>query len=263
MRGRFQSRAALRVLSVGALSLIAAGSALAQETPAPRHRPSPETPYLFNPDWGGTLTPEFPAQALAAGLTHGRTVVDCAVQADGSVADCHVTQENPANLGLGDAALAAAQRARLARGGSDTPGLRVDFAALFVAPAPAVRIENARPVAIITAGPSPSAPAPPPPRPRLVTDPSWSRLPRPEFPEQARERGLTSGVAGLRCRVEPNGVVSSCAVVHESVAGVGFSVAALAAARGSRLSPRTVDSAPPGSEVLVWVAFERPQEAGQ
>lgn len=262
MRGRFPARAALRALPIGMMTLIA-GPSLAQESPAPRPRPSPETPYLINPNWGGTLTPEFPAQALDAGLRQGRAAVDCAVQADGALADCQMTEESPAGLGLGDAALAAARRARLSGGGPDTPGLRVDFAAVFLAPLPAVRIESVRPPAVIVPGPYASAPVSPPPRPRLITDPSWARLPRPVFPEQARERGLVSGVVGLRCRVEPNGALSRCAVVHESVPGVGFSNAALAAARGSRLSPRTVDGGPPGSEVLVWVAFEHPHEIGQ
>lgn len=96
-------------------------------------------------------------------------------------------------------------------------------------------------------------PAPPPPAPgadpMLIVNPTWARQVLPEFPERAMARGIESGRVELECQVQPNGSLTDCRTVDESPADAGFGQAAIAAARRSRVSPRTVDGAPAGARV--------------
>ncbi|MFC7380360.1 hypothetical protein [Brevundimonas sp. GCM10030266] len=219
--------------------------------------------YVVNPNWGETLSLDFPATALEAGVSRGRAAIDCAIRPDGGLTDCRVTEETPGDLGLGRLTLDAASRARVNNLDPEGPGdLRVKFAANFVAPPPAVRFENAGAPPVITASP-PQPVGIPQPRLTLVTMPAWARMPRGVLPEQAAARGLTDAFAGLRCRLEPNGALSECVVLSESTPGLGLGDAALAAARVARASPRTVDGAARRAEVLVWVPIDRAPAAGK
>ena len=199
-------------------------------------------------------------------MTQGHAAVDCAVPVGGRLTDCRVTEEAPSGLGLGDAALAAAATASIANRSPDAPEtLRVDFVAVFLDPAPSVRIQVPRAVPVITSAPPIITPAPPSrapvpaqPRPRFITNPTWARQPVGEFTDRLRASGVTSAFAGLKCRIEANGALSACTVLEESVPDVGLAQAALSAARRARVSPRTVDAAAPDAEVLVWVPFTAP-----
>jgi protein TonB len=123
-----------------------------------------------------------------------------------------------------------------------------------VPPAPIIptkaedRIENVAPP-VFTPDPPRPAPIPAPPRPSVITNPTWERQVTGDFPERAIARGITSGRVTLQCIVQPNGSLTGCSVVNEDPAGAGFGQAALAAARRSRVSPRTVDGAAEGATV--------------
>ncbi|MFA4940314.1 TonB family protein [Brevundimonas sp.] len=73
-------------------------------------------------------------------------------------------------------------------------------------------------------------------------DASWSREPRPDFPERASERGVTTGSVELLCTSQSNGTPTNCSVVFELPSGVGFGEAALRSMRSARFSPATVDA---------------------
>ncbi len=90
-------------------------------------------PQVMHPDW--TLLPDadktaslYPAAASQAGVRTGVGRVDCRVGDDGGLGDCKVVGEEPAGLGFGAAALAAApaMHANLwSRDGLRTPGAHV------------------------------------------------------------------------------------------------------------------------------------------
>ncbi|WP_439471886.1 TonB family protein [Brevundimonas sp.] len=121
------------------------------------------------------------------------------------------------------------------------------------------RIENTAPP-VVTPDPPRPAPVPAPPRPSVITQPSWSRAPQPDFPERASSRGIESGRVTLNCLANANGSVSDCNIVSEDPAGAGFGQAALAAARRARLSPRTVDGAAQGARVTFSTRFVPPAD---
>lgn len=73
-------------------------------------------------------------------------------------------------------------------------------------------------------------------------------------------RGIESGRVGISCTVQQDGSLSNCSVTSEDPAGAGFGQAALAAARRSRVSPRTVDGAAQGATVRYTVSFRAPAD---
>lgn len=101
------------------------------------HFPNPSTPapapQVMHPDW--ILLPDadataglYPAAARQAGVRTGVGRVDCRVGEDGALSACTVVGEEPAGLGFGAAALAAApaMHANLwSRDGLRTPGAHV------------------------------------------------------------------------------------------------------------------------------------------
>lgn len=80
--------------------------------------------------------------------------------------------------------------------------------------------------------------------PGVITDITWSRQPRPEFPERALERGTKSASVMLECQAQSDGSLASCSVVSETPAGEGFGRSAIRAAALARLAPDTADRAP-------------------
>lgn len=81
-------------------------------------------------------------------------------------------------------------------------------------------------------------------RPAVITNISWARQPRPEFPARALERGTKSASVTLQCVAQASGSLASCSIVSESPAGEGFGREAIRAATQARLSPETADQAP-------------------
>lgn len=79
----------------------------------------------------------YPAEAAKAGVATGVGQVDCRVGEDGALGDCKLVGEEPAGLGFGSAALAAApdMHANLwTRDGQRAPGARVVVPLRFNAP---------------------------------------------------------------------------------------------------------------------------------
>lgn len=78
-----------------------------------RNPAEPDTRRITQPKWITALSPEsvalvFPKAATARGLSQGRGIIDCLVTATGALTDCKPVSEEPADLGFGQAALAAA-----------------------------------------------------------------------------------------------------------------------------------------------------------
>jgi TonB family protein len=68
---------------------------------------------IVNPSWLVSPTPEFPELAYAKGAESGRVQLQCPVTADGTIVSCWILSETPQGAGFGQAAIAAAARARL------------------------------------------------------------------------------------------------------------------------------------------------------
>lgn len=116
---------------------------------------------------------------------------------------------------------------------------------------PAVPAEPAQPVEPV----EPEAQAIAPSRLSVVTNPGWSLHPRPEYPAQALSAGIEGGTVNLSCTAQSDGRLANCSVVEETPPGQGFGMAALAAARNARLSPRTIDDAATGAQVRFTMRF--------
>lgn len=92
-------------------------------------------------------------------------------------------------------------------------------------------------------------------RSSLIRNPSWAQPPVPQFPAAAAANNVSQARVVLRCTARTDGRLSNCAVVDEDPVGNGFGAAAISAAQAARLSPRTVDTAPPDATVMFSVAF--------
>lgn len=83
----------------------------------PTHAPpAPPRPFVItNPYWTRQPAPDFPEQAKAIGVVSGVVTLDCAIQQNGSLSGCTTVREQPTGAGFSQAALVAAQRARLSQ----------------------------------------------------------------------------------------------------------------------------------------------------
>ena len=106
--------------------------------PPPPAPPAPPRPSVVtNPSWGRQVLPEYPERALARGIEGVSSVrVSCALQPNGSLADCRTVSEDPPGMGFGAAALAAARRSRVTPGTVDgaAVGARVEWTVRFRPP---------------------------------------------------------------------------------------------------------------------------------
>ncbi|MGH7021160.1 MAG: energy transducer TonB [Brevundimonas sp.] len=116
------------------------------------------------------------------------------------------------------------------------------------------RVEYSGPPVIVPGPPPPPAP-PAPPKPSVITNPSWARQPRGEYPSRAEQRGIESGTVVLNCAVQANGQATDCRVESEDPTGAGFGQEAIRAMRSARLTPREVDGAAQGARVRYTMRF--------
>lgn len=75
--------------------------------------------------WRVRPTPEYPDAAARQGVAEGAAVLSCKVTSAGTLADCAVVSETPADAGFGQAALNSMGAARLRPAtvdGVETPG---------------------------------------------------------------------------------------------------------------------------------------------
>jgi protein TonB len=63
--------------------------------------------------WAQQPIVEYPERALSNNVTSGEVVLDCAVRPDGTLADCTLISEAPAEQSFGLVAMAGMRRARL------------------------------------------------------------------------------------------------------------------------------------------------------
>lgn len=104
------------------------------DPPRPAPVPAPPRPSVItNPSWARQPTVEFPERATSRGIESGRVVLNCLVNANGSMSDCNVVSEDPAGAGFAAAAQAGARRARLSPRTVDgaAQGARVNFTMRF------------------------------------------------------------------------------------------------------------------------------------
>lgn len=130
--------------------------------------------------------------------------------------------------------------------------------ALTLAGAPALAQEIGSNVRHLTGQDQRPGPPPAPARPSMITNPSWSRQPAPQFPAEALRNGVSEGRVTLRCITTASGVLIDCEVIDETPAGQGFAAAALASVDRARLAPRTVNGAAPGARVEFTIRYRSP-----
>ena len=174
----------------------------------------------------------------------GAVELTCTAQPTGELTDCTVTYETQPESGLGDRVLEAVGPARLSP-------VTADGAAQATSVRFGVRFRGGTSLPVI------SQPLPPAPDgvPLLITEISWSRPPRPEFPERAMARGQQTGEATIRCSFIASGDVTDCETVSESPVALGFASAAMAGARRGQLAEAVVLSAPEGSKIQIVTRF--------
>jgi TonB family protein len=193
--------------------------------PALKGRP---VSMLNNPVWASTvsyadLVHAYPAKG---GGGEGYAVAHCSVNRDGSLTDCLVIKEDPEKRGFGEAALSLARRFRVAPEWTTAPhhaDVWVDVPIRF--------------------------PAPGAPDDRTVRAPYWVAGFDPDqalkvFPQEAADRGLTSGYGVARCVVAKDGRLTACSPQPADPEGLGFSEAAVKLAATMRMNPWLTNGEP-------------------
>jgi protein TonB len=188
----------------------------------------------FSPTAAATF---FPADATAKGLTTGRGVAECKVQADGVLDACRALSAEPEGAGFSEAAAKAASGMRMNLWTKD--GGPVDGATVRV------------PIRL-TLNDSPPDVA----DDRVV----WLQTPTggdvlEVFPRMALMRNV-GGQVDMRCRVLQSGDVAHCNVIDESPAGWGFGSAAQQLAPKYRVSMQGRGHPEPGSWIRVSVPLQ-------
>ena len=89
----------------------------------------------------------------------------------------------------------------------------------------------------------------------VVRPPTWTRLPRPEFPAVGARANTEEAAVVLECQALASGRAADCRVLSENPPGQGFGKAALAAMEDARLSPREVDGRPVDASFRFTVRF--------
>ncbi|OQW62286.1 MAG: hypothetical protein A4S17_01650 [Proteobacteria bacterium HN_bin10] len=168
----------------------------------------------------------YPSEAQAQGIG-GQAVVECLVGDDGRLA-CEVTEETPANMAFGLAALRMMEQARVAprtRDGVPTAGGRIRRTFVFEPGPPARVIQD----------------------PSTVTGVRWEEMPDGHdfarlYPREAMRRGV-SGRVGLSCIVNEEHRLD-CEIIDEDPMEMGFGAATLELSREFRVAPLTEDGTP-------------------
>ncbi len=151
------------------------------------------------------------AYPRAAKVDSADARINCKVEDNGHLEDCHLSDEEPADQGFGKAALRLADKFhvnRLVAREKRAEAIWVDVAIHFDR----------------TSG----AAAP-------IADPDWTLLPDPEqtaalYPSEALKAGVATGMATVDCRVGEDGALGQCTLVDERPTALGFGAAALAVA---------------------------------
>lgn len=90
----------------------------------------------------------------------------------------------------------------------------------------------------------------------VIFDPTMTRLPSIEYPARAASKGITEGLAVLRCRIElPNQPVD-CRVIDERPADAGFGRAAQLGIGSARFDAQEIEAAAAGADVVLTIRFQ-------
>jgi outer membrane biosynthesis protein TonB len=197
----------------------------------------------------------YPEQARASHIS-GRAIAACVLAADGSLTGCVVRTETPDGYGFGSAALKATHDFKVTlatRTGPLVAGRRVMLDLRWPAPTqPDVWVVY-EPVAAATV-PPPASLAPRPSRP------DWERQPNGDdlaavFPDAAKAQHA-NGHTKMQCRVTAKGTLTSCEIIEETPAGLGFARAALMVSPLFKMRPKTADGAPvEGGTVIIPISW--------
>ncbi len=182
-----------------------------------------EPPWAAAPGWSQAAA-AWPRRA--GGVAEGFANLRCGLDGDGVPTACKLLSQAPAGGGFGDAAQGLAKHFRLAFSEADRPTLKtlvVDIPFHFVNPARADQ--------------------------RKLGSPRWVRTLSPAgmatlYPAGARQAGVMTGKASVRCTATANGELTGCAVTRDDPTGAGFGPAALEAAKAMRMNPWTQDGQP-------------------
>jgi protein TonB len=109
MRLRYQSLVAI----LAGLTCIGGTSASAQTPTNADQAAASRPPIVTNPGWARRPSVEYPERALGQNVGSGLVRLDCGFAADGSLTSCEVTEETPAGMGFGAAALRGVRSAQL------------------------------------------------------------------------------------------------------------------------------------------------------
>ena len=211
------------------LSIAIAHPALAQPAASQPIQPPP------TPDEIAQLRAFYPERALAQSVV-GNADLHCRIGAGWNFEACRVTQETPAGLGFGEAAVRAAQSQGPHPNGHRGGG-ELDMHVLFAPTPPYMSPNFARPA-------------------RIVTNPSYRTQPTARqvadaFPAAARP-GRVQGRVVLACEIAVTGLAENCRAQSESPPGFGFAEAAIRLMGLYRFNPRTVNGEPVGGAQAVF-----------
>jgi len=197
---------------------------------------------IGEPVWTTTFSPTaaatfFPSEAAVKGMTTGRGIAECTVEASGALKSCRPGSAEPEGAGFSEAAVKAACDMRMSpwtRDGGPVDGaiVRIPIRLTFAEPSAQNTAENA----VFLGAP---------------TSEDMLRV----FPRRALARNV-GGEVDLRCRVEAGGAVDRCAVTRELPGGWGFGSAAESLASKYRVSMQGHDHPQIGSWINVPVTME-------
>ena len=222
MRAVFVAASAMAILPVAAPTVgLAADEALAYPAYAQRAKPD-------------DIAAAYPKAAFARKIS-GDVDLNCTADANGRLADCKVTREEPAGMGFGEAALGLSAKERVkAKDGNGVAiaGRRFERSYSFLAPGDANADWMTKPTAGQMMG---------------------------VYPVAARDRPPANARATIACKVNEEGFLRDCKVVHQAPENMGFGAAALALSPLFRMKPKIRGGKPMESEVtipIVWAGFE-------
>lgn len=186
------------------------------------------------PVWARQPRVEFPERAMSQGIQEGRAIVSCAALPAGGLHDCRVESEQPAGAGFGAAAITGAiQYGRLTPASVErmAPDGRVAWTVRFLTPEE-------------------------PPKLAVLTDPAWSRPPRPAFPASARRAGIDFAEVRLDCEIAAGtGRLRNCRVLQDGPLGHRFGAAAIRSVRDASVSPLQLMTAASDAHAVFTVTF--------
>ena len=178
----------------------------------------------------------YPQTARAQKIA-GSARVRCRISGDGSLRSCKVVDETPGGMGFGRAAqsLSGSFRAPETIAGERSRNGYAEYSVAYPAD--------------LAEGKSP----------RLTPTQIWKAPDAGQlanvFPSSAKQAGVKSGSAAIRCTRQDDGSVGECAVLSESPRDSGFGQAALSMAPYIRLTIWGQDGRPTTTNVAIPFSF--------